>query len=90
MLRLNCALLAVLIGSALYLVQTQYEARRLYTALHQAQQEARRLEVEFHSLQVEKRAQSSSSRIESKARAQGMQLASPAITHYVRDGAGAH
>ena len=36
MLRLNFLLLLAVMLSALYLVQTQYESRRLFTALHQA------------------------------------------------------
>ena len=84
MLRLNFLLLLAVMLSALYLVQTQYESRRLFTALHQAN-EARNLETEYQRLQVELRAQSAPSRIESMAAAQGMQSASPAITHYVHD-----
>ena len=83
MLRLNFLLLLAVMLSALYLVQTQYESRRLFTALHQATNEARNLETEYQRLQVELRAQSAPSRIESMAAAQGMQSASPAITHYV-------
>jgi cell division protein FtsL len=71
--------------SGLYLVETQYESRRLFTELHRATNEARNLETEYQRLQVELRAQSSPSRIESLAVAQGLQGASPAITHYVRD-----
>ena len=85
MLRLNLLLLLALMLSALYLVQTQYESRRLFTELDRAHSEARRLNVEYQRLQVEKRAQSASSRIESLAVRQGMVSASPAITHYVRD-----
>ena len=66
MLRLNFLLLLAVMLSALYLVQTQYESRRLFTALHQATNEARNLETEYQRLQVELRAQSAPSRIESK------------------------
>lgn len=86
MLRLNFLLLLAAMLSALYLVQTQYESRRLFTELHRATNEARSLETEYQRLQVELRAQSSPARIQSLALAQGMQGASPAITHYVRDG----
>jgi cell division protein FtsL len=85
MLRLNLLLLVAVLLSGLYLVETQYESRRLFTELHRATNEARNLETEYHRLQVELRAQSSPSRIESLAVAQGLQGASPAITHYVRD-----
>ncbi|WP_455554390.1 cell division protein FtsL [Comamonas sp.] len=85
MLRLNFLLLLAVMLSALYLVKTQYESRRLFTELHRATTEARNLETEYQRLQVELRAQSAPSRIESLAIAQGMQGASPAITHYVHD-----
>ena len=85
MLRLNLLLLVAVLLSGLYLVETQYESRRLFTELHRATNEARHLETEYQRLQVELRAQSSPSRIESLAVAQGLQGASPAITHYVRD-----
>ncbi|MBF6631175.1 MAG: cell division protein FtsL [Comamonas sp.] len=85
MLRLNLLLLLALMLSALYLVQTQYDSRRLFTELDRAHSEARRLNVEYLRLQVEKRAQSASSRIEALAIKQGLGSASPAITHYVRD-----
>ena len=85
MLRLNFLLLIAVMLSAMYLVKTQYESRRLYTELHRSNSEARNLETEHKRLQVELRAQSSASRIESLAVAQGLQAASPAITHYVRD-----
>ena len=85
MLRLNFLLLVAVMLSALYLVQTQYEAPRLFTELHRATNESRNLETEYQRLQVELRAQSSPSRIEAMAAAQGLQSATPAITHYVRD-----
>lgn len=85
MLRLNFLLLVAVMLSAMYLVQTQYESRRLFTALHRATTEARNLETEYQRLQVELRAQSTPSRIEALALEQGLRGASPAITHYVRD-----
>lgn len=85
MLRLNFLLLVAVMLSAMYLVHTQYESRRLYSDLHRATNESRNLETEYQRLQVELRAQSSPSRIEAMAIAQGLQGASPAITHYVYD-----
>lgn len=85
MLRLNFLLLVAVMLSAMYLVRTQYESRRLFSDLHRATNESRNLETEYQRLQVELRAQSSPSRIEAMAMAQGLQGASPAITHYVRD-----
>jgi len=85
MLRLNILLLAAVMASALFLVHTQYEARRLFTERERAQHEARELTTEYQRLQVEKRAQATPLRIERMALAQGMQGASPAITQYVDD-----
>jgi cell division protein FtsL len=83
-LRLNLTLLVTVIASALYLVQVQYESRRLYTEIERAQNEARKLDVEHERLQVEKRAQATSARVEKVAREQlRMRPATPAITQYV-------
>ena len=76
----------VLLASAIYLVHTQYESRRLFTELDRAVAEARRLETEHQRLQVEKRAQATPLRVERIARAQlNMRTATPAITQYVSD-----
>ena len=84
MTRLNLVLLLAVLASSLYLVQVQYESRRLYTEIERAQGEARRLEVEHERLQVEKRAQATPLRVERLAKEQlQMRPASPAITQYV-------
>lgn len=88
MLRLNFLLLVAVMASALFLVHTQYESRRLFTERERAQLEARDLATEHQRLQVEKRAQATPLRIERLAIAQGMQNATPAITQYVEDKAG--
>jgi cell division protein FtsL len=89
MTRLNIVLLLAVIASALYLVRTQYESRRLYAELDRARSEARRLETEHERLQVEKRAQATPARVERLAREQlQMRGATPAITQYVTPGAG--
>jgi cell division protein FtsL len=86
MARLNLVLLVAVLASAMYLVHTQYESRRLFTELDRATVEARRLETEHQRLQVEKRAQATPLRVEKIARAQlHMRTATPAITHYVSD-----
>ena len=85
MLRLNLTLLVAVIASALYLVQVQYESRRLYAEIERAENEARKLEIEHERLQVEKRAQATPARVEKLAREQlHMRPATPAITQYVR------
>jgi cell division protein FtsL len=87
MTRLNLVLLLALVLSAMYLVQVQYDSRRLYTEIEKAQGEARRLDVERERLQVEKRAQATPLRVERLAKEQlKMRPASPAITQYVTSG----
>ena len=86
MTRLNVVLLLAVLASAIYLVHTQYESRRLFTELDRAMAEARRLETEHQRLQVEKHAQATPLRVEKIARAQlNMRTATPAITQYVSD-----
>ena len=90
MARLNLMLLLAVLVSALYLVHTQYQSRRLFTELDRAVAEARRLDTEHQRLQVEKRAQATPLRVEKMARAQlNMRTATPAITQYMSDRAGA-
>ena len=90
MARVNLLLIVLVLGSALYLVHTQYESRQLYTALDRAHSEMRRLDTEHERLQVEKRAQATPLRVETLARAQlHMRTATPAITQYVTDPASA-
>ena len=84
MTRINVFLLVGVIASALYLVQVQYESRRLYTENERAQNDFRKLEIEHERLQVEKRAQATPARVEKLAREQlHMRPATPAITQYV-------
>ncbi len=84
MTRLNLVLLVAVLASALYLVRTQYESRRLFTELDKARAEARKLEIDNERLQVEKRAQATPLRVERLAKGQlQMRSATPAITQYV-------
>jgi cell division protein FtsL len=82
--RLNVLLLLALVASAMYLVKTSYESRRLTTDLDKANSEARKLETDSERLQVEKRGQATPLRVEKLAKEQlHMRTASPAITQYV-------
>ncbi len=84
MTRLNLVLLLGVLASALYLVQIQYESRRLFAEIDKAASDARKLEIEHEHLQVEKRAQATSLRVEKLAKEQlQMRGATPAITQYV-------
>ena len=87
MTRLNLLLLLAVLASALYLVNVQYESRRLFSAMDKALNEARLLETENERMQVEKRAQATPLRVEKLARERlQMRSATPAITHYVSAG----
>ena len=84
MIRLNLVLLLAVLASALYLVNIQYESRRLYSALDKARAEGRRLESDNERLQVDRRAQARPLRIEKLAKDDlQMRSVTPAITHYV-------
>ena len=83
MTRVSALLLVAVLMSALYLVRTQYESRRLYTELDRAKAQAQRLETEYDRLDVERGAQATPLRVEKLAREQlNMQTISPAITQY--------
>ena len=85
MTRLNLVLLVAVIASALFLVRTQYQSRRLYAELDKAESEARHLQVERERLEFEKRAQATPLRVEKLAKEQlQMRTAGPAITQYVK------
>ena len=84
MIRLNLVLLLAVLASALYLVRTQYESRRLYVELEKATSKQHALEAENERLQVEKRAQATPLRVEKLAKDKlQMRTATPAITQYV-------
>lgn len=84
MLRLHFLLLLGVLASALYLVRTQYESRRLYVELEKATQEASALDSEHERLLFEQRLQATSSRVESLAKKRlNMRPATPAMTQYV-------
>ena len=86
MSRLNLLLLAALLASALYLVGTSYQTRRLYNELDRAKAEGERLEVEFRRLEAQRQAQATNLRVEKVARARlAMRAATPAVTQYVFD-----
>ena len=84
MTRFGLVLLVVAMASALYLVHTQYESRRLYVEMERAQAQARRLEIDNKGLQIEKRSQATPLRVEKLAKERlQMRTATPAITEYV-------
>jgi cell division protein FtsL len=90
MLRIALLLLVALIGSSLYLVRTSYESRRLFTLLDRAKAEQKQLDIEYKRLDAEAQAQATHLRVEKTAREKLlMRTATPAVTQYVNDSAGA-
>jgi cell division protein FtsL len=84
MTRLNLILLLAVLASSLYLVNVQYESRRVFSELDKARALAHQLEADNERLQVEKRAQATPLRVEKLAKEQlQMHTVTPAITHYV-------
>ena len=84
MSRMNLALLLVLIASSLYLVNSAYETRRLFTAIDRAQAEHRRLDHEHDRLLAERQTEGRPLRVERLARERlAMVSASPGVTQFV-------
>lgn len=87
MMKLNFVLLVALLASALVLVRTSYESRRLFATLDKAKNEQRQLEIEWKRLDAERQAQATHLRVEKVAREKlQMRTATPAVTQYVTDG----
>ena len=84
MTRLNVLLLLAIMATAIFLVRTQYDSRRLFTEFDRARSEAHKLELERERLDLERRAQATPLRVEKIAREQlSMRTITPAITQYV-------
>ena len=84
MTRLNLVLMLAVVASAIYLVHTQYESRRLFQALEHANAQASKLDLDNDSLEVRRRAQATPLRVEKLAKDKlQMRTATPAITQYV-------
>jgi cell division protein FtsL len=84
-IRLNIVLLIAVLASAMYLVQMQYQSRRLFVEVERAQGLARKLDIERERLEVDKRSQATPLRVEKLAKEQlQMRTATPAVTQYVK------
>jgi cell division protein FtsL len=82
--RLCIVLTALLAGSALSLVNAQYQARRLFIEIERAQTVARQLEVEWSQLQLDQSTLGKHARIEANARRDlRMVPLTPARTQYI-------
>lgn len=83
MTKFNVLLLLAVVGSALLLVSTAYDARRVFTDLHRADLEALRLQGEQKRLEAERQLQATNLRVERTAREKlRMATATPAVTMY--------
>lgn len=83
-MRVNLLLVAALLASALLLVKTSYESRRLFAALDRARAEQAQLESERQRLESDRQAQATPLRVERVARDKlGMRTAGAAVTLYV-------
>ena len=83
MTKFNLLLLLAVVASALLLVSTAYDARRLFTGLHRADLEALRLQGEQQRLEAERQLQATNLRVERTAREKlRMVTATPAVTMY--------
>jgi cell division protein FtsL len=86
MTRVNVLLALLLILSALYLVRTSYESRRLFAELDKARTDATRLAADYKRLEAEAQLQSTHVRVDRTARDKlGMRTATPGVTTYVVD-----
>lgn len=86
MTKLNAVLLLALLLSALALVRSSYEGRRLYAALDRAKNDEKQLDVDYKRLDAERQAQATHLRVEKVAREKlQMRSATPAVTQYVGD-----
>jgi cell division protein FtsL len=74
--KINIALLVTLVVSALGLINSQHEARRLYVEMERAASHSRQLETDWNHLRVEQSALATAAIIDSKAR-RDLQLESP-------------
>jgi cell division protein FtsL len=84
MMRLNLVLLVSVVVSAMWLVHSQYEMRRLFVEHEKTLREAAQLEISLERLTVERRAQATPLRVVRLARDQlQMRNPSPGITQYV-------
>lgn len=85
--RLTFLLAAVLVLSALSLVNAQYQSRRLFIELERAQALARQLDIEWAQLQLDQSTLGKHARIEANARRDlNMVALTPARTQYLTAG----
>ena len=83
MTRVNLALLLLVIASALVMVKSAHDSRRLFNEIFRAEQEAKHLAGEHQRLEADRQLQATNLRVERTARDRlKMATATPAITMY--------
>ncbi|RZI43572.1 cell division protein FtsL [Herbaspirillum sp. HC18] len=86
--RVNFILAAALVACALFVVNAQYQSRRLFIELERAQSAAKQLEIEWAQLQLDQSTLAKHARIEANARRDlSMVPVTPARTQYLTMGA---
>jgi cell division protein FtsL len=81
MARVNAALLVLIVLSALSVITSQHEARKVFTELETEQQVTKKLAEEWTQLQLEQSTWATNQRVESIASKQlGMRLPDPQTT----------
>ena len=83
MTRINLVLLLLVITSALVMVKSAYDSRRLFNEIYRAEQEAKHLAGEHQRLEADRQLQATNLRVERTARERlKMATVTPAITMY--------
>ena len=85
--KLNIILTALLVASALSLVNARYQARHLFIDLERLTQQARQLDIDWSQLQLDQSTLGKNERIEQIARTDlDMTPLTPARTQYLTEG----
>jgi len=82
MLRVNIALIVLVLVSALGVVSAQHQSRKRFIELEHEQQRARALEVEWGQLQLEQSTWAGHARVEKAAR-ERLHMVTPTAEHIV-------
>jgi cell division protein FtsL len=86
--KLNVVLAALLVASALSLVNARYQARHLFIDLDRLTQQMRQLDIDWSQLQLDQSTLGKNERIEQIAREDlNMTQLTPARTQYLTEGA---
>lgn len=86
MTRLSVLLALGLLASALVLVNSAYESRRLFAEIDRARAEQARLDTDFKRLEADAQTQATHGKVDRTARDKlGMRAPTPGVTYYVTD-----